>query len=166
MNNQIKIIDKFEEEMNEFYDGAKAANGGGYHQPYVEIDFNYDGREFHLTHYNQSCGDFGRRYYTSISEIIESEEREVYYYDCDYVGDDYVTITIDDSFKGIYKEISDSDELGEYFPWQSLEEIEEDIKLREERLEHEWSQTRVLTKEEFSSGCSGSEEIEEDCEED
>ena len=150
---EIKIINKVEEETNRFYDPRRASNGGGYHQPYVEIDFEYNGREFHLTHHNQSCGDFGRRFYTSVDEVMEFGEKDVYYYDCDYVGDDYVCLTIDDSFKAIYEDISDSDELGEYFPWQSLEEIEEDIKLREERLEYEWSQTRVLTDEEKEEEC-------------
>ena len=156
---EIKIIKKETKQQNKFYDERRAANGGGYDQPLVDIYFIYNNKKYLLEYDNQSCGDFGRRW----SLIIEDAESEktMFYYDCDFVNSsDYEYFEFDDEFREIYKDLSDSEELGDYFPTWTIEDLEKRLKEREDEFEEEEDNL-----EEDSFECSGSEEIEEECEE-
>lgn len=120
---ELKIIKKEIKETNYFYDERRASNGGGYSQPITRTTFTYGDKEYFLEHYDESCGDFGRRWSVSIDVKEGGEYKKVFFYDCDFVGDNFENMTIDPEFTNIYNEISEKEELRQYFPRDSFEEI-------------------------------------------
>lgn len=56
-------------EQNEFANPDRAQNGGGYFQPYLEFEFDYDGSHYRFIIDDTSCGDFGERYSKSLIKI-------------------------------------------------------------------------------------------------
>ena len=77
----IRILEKREVEQNSFYNSEKTNDGGGYHQPYRETFFEYEGETYRFVLDSSSCGDFGLRYtktlYKHDEVLAESNINEV-----------------------------------------------------------------------------------------
>ena len=58
-----------EKEQNDHFNPRFSRNGGGYHQPYLEWEFDYDGSHYRFIIDDTSCGDFGERYSKSLIKI-------------------------------------------------------------------------------------------------
>lgn len=125
---ELKIIKKEIKETNHFYDERRASNGGGYSQPITSINFTYGDKEYFLEHYDESCGDFGRRWSVSLDIKQEGGYKNVFFYDCDFVGCNFENMLIDKDYIVIYEEISSIKDFKKYFPESNLEEIQKRIK--------------------------------------
>lgn len=134
---ELKIIKKEIKETNHFYDERRASNGGGYSQPITSTTFTYGDNEYFLEHYDESCGDFGRRWSVSIDVKEEGEYKKVFFYDLDEVGTDFENIVINDEYIDIIKELSESEELRSYFPRDDFDVIQKRIYEKERRQEEE-----------------------------
>ena len=124
---ESKIIKKEIKETNHFYDERRASNGGGYSQPITSITFTYGDKEYFLEHYDESCGDFGRRWSVSIDVEEGGKYKNVFFYDCDFVGTNFENMTVATEFADIYSEISSIEDFRKYFPGSNLEEIQKRI---------------------------------------
>lgn len=124
---ELKIIKKEIKETNHFYDERRTSNGGGYSQPITSITFTYGDKEYFLEHYDESCGDFGRRWSVSLDIKQKGEYKKIFFYDCDFVGTNFENMKVDKDYIVIYEEISNIKDFKKYFPESNLEEIQKRI---------------------------------------
>lgn len=118
IKNIITLIDG--EEQNDFYDYRKSCNGGGYHQPLYKYEFEYNNKKYTLVHSNTSCGDFGIRYYTTITN---SENKKVYDFTVDRVGNSEEELYFSEEFDvAFFFNLRDS-ELKEFIDFDTYDEV-------------------------------------------
>ena len=132
MKKHFIITHEAVEQQNPFYDERKAANGGGYDQPLTIIEFVYgdeDGeREYRLSHNEDSCGDFGRRWSVALDSRIDDDYVEdIFFYEFDEVGDAFENIMINEKYRDLLEELSNREELKKYFPKDSFDEIKKRV---------------------------------------
>lgn len=85
-------------EQNPFADPDRACNGGGYHQPYIEWEFDYRGEHFMFVIDDSNCGDFGERYNKTLTKINSNgKQEEVAWYELN-------TMETDACYNGPYGE--------------------------------------------------------------
>ena len=77
--NEIKILNVWGSQGNEFYDPAAANNGGGYDQPYGGITVQAGDEHLYIYCDDDSCGDYGQRYEITISAVERGMEWTLYF---------------------------------------------------------------------------------------
>ena len=129
-NKEIKIIKRIEKEQNPFYDKEKALSGDGlcYSQPLVKIEFSYDNKKYILVYDDTGYSDLESRWCVYIIAEGVKINKMLFFYDCDFIEDDIEHIKVNDYFKKeLYGKFLSNEELGKYFPQESIEDIKERI---------------------------------------
>lgn len=67
--NEIKILNAWGGEANEFRNPSTANNGGGYSQPYGGLTVQVGDAHLYIEVEDSGCGDFGKRYSIAVCAI-------------------------------------------------------------------------------------------------
>ena len=127
---EIKILSKSEVEQNPFYNEEKTSDRDGfcYSQPLVKIELSYDNKKYILVYDDTSYSNLESRWSVYVIEEGVKINKMLFFYACDYIEDDIEYIKVNDYFKKeLYEKFLSNEELGKYFPQESIEDIKEII---------------------------------------
>ena len=120
--NNVTLVECIE--LNSFYAPDKCHNGGGYHQPRCTWRFERNGQPYTLVYQDESCGDFGVRYYVELREGHDGSGHCIYDYSVDTVSSE-PSERLDKSSeftKEFYDELVNSELIDKGLPWSIEEE--------------------------------------------